>query len=275
MRCHCSLHCGSYSCQTLQDCCCCRRSWLSAYPICLPTPKLSLPCTCLLSLRAAAACLASGTLGSFSTTLSRNPCSQADAARSATYQGTACGPNKAFVQWQHLTPSGCSTNARSGLQNVQQQAEWLGQCGVPPYPAKGLPTRVCGAVAAPPPASTPNPVASPSPQNPSPSPSQNPYTAVPLGRATLLETEIPNWGMGRVGAYDSATDSVVDAVNAIAVSGAYVITIDTGCDRSHPDLHCSEVVDLVDSSSSAMYGQDGNGHGTHVAGEHVGRSEIE
>jgi subtilisin family serine protease len=80
--------------------------------------------------------------------------------------------------------------------------------------------------------------------------------------------------MGRIGAYDSATNSVVDAANAIAASGAYVITIDTGCDRSHPDLNCREVVDLVDSSSSSIYGQDGNGHGTHVAGEGVVRSEM-
>jgi subtilisin family serine protease len=32
-------------------------------------------------------------------------------------------------------------------------------------------------------------------------------------------------------------------------------------------LNCKAMVDLVDSSSSATYGQDGNGHGTHVAGE--------
>jgi hypothetical protein len=180
----------------------------------LPVPLRA----CLPFLPAAAACLASSTLGSFSTTLNRKPCSQADSARSATYQGTACGPNKAFVQWQRLTPSGCSAKARSGMQNLRQQAEWLGQCGVPPYQAKGLPTRVCNVAASPPPPSPANPVASPSPRNSSPLPLPNPYTAVPLGRATLLETEVPNWGMARIGAYDSATNSVVDAANAIAAS---------------------------------------------------------
>jgi subtilisin family serine protease len=75
--------------------------------------------------------------------------------------------------------------------------------------------------------------------------------------------------MARIGAYDNATNSVVDAAEVITASDAYVITIDTGCDTSHPDLNCREVVDLVDISSSSMYGQDGNGHGTHVAGEDV------
>lgn len=217
---------------------------------------------------AASACLASASLSSVPTTLSKKSCSQAEPQRAATYQGSPCGPNSAFIQWQRLTPAGCSARTRSGMRNMQQQAQWLGQCGVPPYQAKTLPTRVCGTAAAPlpPPASPVNPAASPSPNPSTPSPSPRPYSAVPLGRVKLQGSEAPSWGMARVGAYESSSNSVVDAAAAIAASNAIVVTIDTGCDRTHPELNCRALVDFVDASSSAYYGTDGNGHGTHVAG---------
>jgi hypothetical protein len=157
------------------------------------------------------------------------------------------------VQWQRFNPSGCTARSRSGMRNMQQQAEWLGQCGVPPYQAKGLPTRVCGAAVTPP-SSPPSSSTPPSP-NPGdvavPGPSPNPSSVVPVGRTALQVGESVSWGMGRVGAYDSSMNSVVDASAAIAASKAFVVTIDTGCDRSHPDLKCEALVDLVDSSSSA------------------------
>lgn len=39
-----------------------------------------------------------------------------------------------------------------------------------------------------------------------------------------------------------------------------------GAEVDHPDLNIVEVVDFFDSPGDTFYGQDGNGHGTHVAG---------
>jgi minor extracellular protease Epr len=70
-------------------------------------------------------------------------------------------------------------------------------------------------------------------------------------------------------AYDSQ-DWGLDMVNApkawslgLTGKGVKVALMDTGIDLSHPDLSVAGGVSMVDSETSY---QDGNGHGTHVAG---------
>lgn len=45
-----------------------------------------------------------------------------------------------------------------------------------------------------------------------------------------------------------------------------VVTV-AGVESSHPDLNVVEFVDFFDTRGSTNYNKDGNGHGTHVAGE--------
>jgi subtilisin family serine protease len=60
---------------------------------------------------------------------------------------------------------------------------------------------------------------------------------------------------------------VIDASSAIASSGYKVLVMDTGVEKSHPDLNVVEFVDYVDEPGTADHGIDGHGHGTHVGGE--------
>ncbi len=43
--------------------------------------------------------------------------------------------------------------------------------------------------------------------------------------------------------------------------------MDTGVERTHPDLNVVEFVDFVDAEGAADHNADGHGHGTHVGGE--------
>jgi subtilisin family serine protease len=53
-------------------------------------------------------------------------------------------------------------------------------------------------------------------------------------------------------------------VQAAANGSVVVALIDTGCDVTNEDLN---IVGGMDFTSDNSYGLDGNGHGTHVAGE--------
>lgn len=60
---------------------------------------------------------------------------------------------------------------------------------------------------------------------------------------------------------------MLDASAALASTGYKVLVMDTGVDKSHPDLNVVEFVDYVDAPGTADYQVDGHGHGSHVGGE--------
>lgn len=86
-----------------------------------------------------------------------------------------------------------------------------------------------------------------------------------IGRTNLKSGEsTQNWGMARIGALSGG--KVLDAAAAIASTGYKVLVMDTGVERSHPDLNVVEFVDYVDEAGTADHNIDGHGHGTHVGG---------
>eukprot|EP00775_Hariotina_reticulata_P000575 gene575-854_t len=196
---------------------------------------------------------------------------------SVRYEGVSCGPNNALIQWNKLKPgSRCQAVDRAATaRDLKKQADWLGQCGVPPYQIKGIPTRVCGRVptegsngTTPPPnpppgggnGTTPPPNPPPAPSNGS---AQLPIVPVLPGEASATTL----WGMSRIGTYNATGNTVVDISAAMAESGMKVVVMDTGIEMTHPDLNVVDFVDLVNPNpGDPLYKIDGNGHGTHVAG---------
>mgnify|MGYP001807675721 CR=1 FL=1 len=263
-------------------------------------------------------------------------------------------------------PACGTTLARESL-DPKQQADWVGQCGVPPMQISGLPTKICA------PAElqqlsrrarrsrhTVAPPLQPWVTREAEKPVEPVPSTQSLGRATLAKGEsTTNWGMTRIGArgtglfrggrrvwggggcagggatvvaeqlghgtyyvqhaanemtltvhpitllsavrsHDpktitppSETDiaalhcpractppppppatapdgKVIDASAAIASTGYKVLVMDTGVEKTHPDLNVVEFVDFVDAEGTADHGIDGHGHGTHVGGELLG-----
>lgn len=191
-------------------------------------------------------------------------------AQTVTFKGVPCGPGNSLVQWEAMSAPACGAVLSRATLDVKQQADWVGQCGVPPMQISGLPTKICGsaatmqrrvrrtrAVVAPPQMTTP--VDAP----------EGLATATSLGRTNLAKGEsTQNWGMARIGAL--AGGKVIDAAAAIASTGYKVLIMDTGVERTHPDLNVVEFVDYVDEAGSADHNVDGHGHGTHVGGEFLG-----
>jgi subtilisin len=79
-------------------------------------------------------------------------------------------------------------------------------------------------------------------------------------QVSIASTQIVPTGVSRVGALRSAIASINGIDQRIAVD---VAILDTGIDLTHPDLHVVSGVSFVGDGSG---GQDGHGHGTHVAG---------
>jgi len=72
------------------------------------------------------------------------------------------------------------------------------------------------------------------------------------------------WGIKRVGAYGSST---IAGNGSGAVSNVRAYIIDTGIDKTHPDLNVVNHVNCLTSGCNAGgKNYDCNGHGTHVAG---------
>eukprot|EP00775_Hariotina_reticulata_P007715 gene7715-7914_t len=184
-------------------------------------------------------CIPASSISSYTIQLTNSYCGSSR----AVFTGSGCGPKSALIQWQSFVPGdSCSSVSRDDTPgDLKKQADWLGQCGVPPHQVQGVPTAVCERL----------PVDDNSSSFPPPLPAQ----ALAFGESRSL------WNMQRVGAYDSTTGTVPDAAAAIAASGYRVATVDTGADPSHPDLNVVEFNDLVDYPGSTYYNRDGNGHG--------------
>ncbi|KAF8063723.1 Subtilisin BL [Scenedesmus sp. PABB004] len=201
--------------------------------------------------------------------------------------GERCGPSLDKFRWTGIfayTPAtgqqvgGC-LYLRSRERNATALGMYFGDCGVPPSLFVGVPTNVCpetagrrhpcprvrpaagraAAAAAGRPAAAGAGAAGAAAAGPAPGPA-------PLPVGPLLPGESrANWGLARIGAYDSIAGTTINPDAAIAASGIKSVVIDTGVE-SHPDINVVEFIDLWDQPGSTYYGRDGNGHGTHVAG---------
>lgn len=85
-------------------------------------------------------------------------------------------------------------------------------------------------------------------------------TAVQTDQVMKLDQENPT-GIQRIGVLNNALASVDGTDNPLNID---VAVIDSGIDSSHPDLNVAGGYNCTSSNRSAW--QDGNGHGTHVAG---------
>jgi len=219
-----------------------------------------------MSLTVSDACVEAGSLSAYSVQLSTGLCA-ARGAQTVTFKGVPCGPGNSLVQWEALSAPACGASLSRATLDIKQQADWVGQCGVPPMQISGLPTKVCGtastmqrrvrrarAVVSPP--QMTGPVDAP----------EGASAAAALGRINLAKGEgTTNWGMARIGAL--ASGKVIDAAAAIASTGYKVLVMDTGVEKTHPDLNVVEFIDYVDEVGTEDHGIDGHGHGTHVGGE--------
>jgi hypothetical protein len=205
-----------------------------------------------------------GSLAVYSVQLSDSLCPAAAGGHSTvSFSGVPCGPDNSLIQWQAMNAGACGASLARDTLDAKQQADWVGQCGVPPMQISGLPTRICTAAMR-----TRQPTQRPAAPVAGEGSTSDTPSVLGLGRIALAKGEsTANWGMGRIGAL--AGGKVIDGSAAFA-SGMRVIVMDTGVERTHPDLNVVEFVDFYDEKGSADYGIDGHGHGTHVGGEWVG-----
>jgi hypothetical protein len=153
------------------------------------------------------ACVEVGSLPSYSIELSSGLC-PARGSHSVTFKGTPCGPGNSLVQWQAMSAPACGTTLARESLDPKQQADWVGQCGVPPMQISGLPTKICA------PAELQQLSRRARRSRHTVAPPLQPWVTreaekliepVPstqsLGRATLAKGEsTTNWGMTRIGA---------------------------------------------------------------------------
>ncbi len=159
-----------------------------------------------------------------------------------------------------LPGTSCRSVRRDTL-DAKQAADWLGQCGVPPFQLSGLPTRVCGRLpgGGSPPGLPPPPPPPPTPPPSGPSPPPGPAPPPPPGSGRLPRVQLAsgetrnNWGLARVGALDTATNTVLDPRAALTSSRMLVAVIDTGVEMSHPDLNVVEFIDNIDTPGCVLH----------------------
>ena len=203
--------------------------------------------------------------------------------RAAVFRGIRCGPGQRWVRWSSVTlpEGGKGCRFSRSATDLRWNAQWLGQCGVPPQFSLGLPSRVCAEARvapspSPPPPSSSDPPAqsplleagpAPAPVAPPPPPPAGPLdgASVPkaarrLARAALLPGETVRNDMRRMGVVEAG------AVPDFANLGVAVAVVDTGVDRRHPDLNVVGGRCLVANDARRDPFEDGLGHGTHVAG---------
>lgn len=152
------------------------------------------------------ACVEAGSLNAYSVHLSSGLC-PARGSQTITLKGTPCGPSNSLVQWEALSAPACGTVLSRATLDPKQQADWVGQCGVPPMQISGLPTKICGSAAtmgaharrhrvrtvAPPLKDTMS--------MPEDAPDASAVIARAINRANLAKGEsTTNWGMARIGA---------------------------------------------------------------------------
>lgn len=101
------------------------------------------PCCCLCCRSAVSdACVEAGSLNAYSVHLSSGLC-PARGSQTITFRGVPCGPGNSLVQWEALSAPACGAELSRATLDPKQQADWVGQCGVPPMQISGLPTKIC------------------------------------------------------------------------------------------------------------------------------------
>lgn len=224
------------------------------------------PCCCAVP----DVCAEAASLPAYSVQLSSSLCPSTPQGATLSLSGVPCGPANSLIQWDLLNLAACGATISRAALDPKQQADWVGQCGVPPMQISGLPTRICSPSASTAATRRRTVRRFPQPNTGDSAPAFSPEgpSIMGLGRVPLLKGEsTANWGMGRIGAL--ANGKVIDATAAFVATGIKVIVMDTGVETSHPDLNVVEFVDFYDEKGQPDHGIDGHGHGTHVGGERV------
>lgn len=134
--------------------CVCRTSSLSGCISFTPSCQFGMaasragpdPCCCRLLCCCSAvsdACVEAGSLSAYSVHLSNGLC-PVRGSQTITFRGVPCGPGNSLVQWEALSAPACGAELSRTALDPKQQADWVGQCGVPPMQISGLPTTICG-----------------------------------------------------------------------------------------------------------------------------------
>uniref|UniRef100_A0A383WNW8 Peptidase S8/S53 domain-containing protein n=1 Tax=Tetradesmus obliquus TaxID=3088 RepID=A0A383WNW8_TETOB len=187
------------------------------------------------------------------------------------YSGKPCGPGSKFTQWfQGTSRSGCRINAASlaavlrvtsstpqtaarALELAKASSDVFGSCGVPPALAVALPQNLTCSFAAGPLVGNGNGSGSGSPEMPKTAVKAGGQVAAPLQRI----------GVGVDG-------QVADLSRIADEQQVTVAVVDSGIDRTHPDLNVvggkSWVTASALFSNDTDWGVDYYAHGTQVAG---------